>query len=611
MRCGYAPLLVVAICLNLSCSQTPRDTARGHPIYTAASITPSGGRELVALAPGRVASIYGQNLGPAQPCNGAAEPNRRETPNPKRPNQTLVETQIFPAELCETVVRVGGVAAGLLYVSAGQINFKVPQSAQTQGQTSIQVLYKGQAGPSVLVPLTTAEPLANSASAEQNAEKMWSDLHRVKWLRQYEPKAGQCVSVLAHQGFRDALNGHAYYCAQADDGVIAESFYHPIDHLNPQLRLLRADIRPVNPYPELSAEIEQLLVRRLEKTYGEGVVPEHLYEIGAMRPNPGLSWRAGQLTIFLHRNRNHVAPAGVREGVVLIAVRNEILEQRQAIHRLDETFRSFGTLPPPAIAKELEQQLPDAYFAPGPLPKSEPDRAKSEQKTRVALLRLLRQSGGNAELSAAALVAADNLTRRMASLLVIRSVANGSEHLLEAENAAKVRTQLASLGVRFGDFEYYGGGLQYDSSLLRRAWKEYPDTSWGQWAFLLLQRLSCGLPNFGCKGPNCFLAVIKQGESFLDRFPESRFRNQQIYHLALAHETWWSLGQADPEDISAQGAGVTKASSEAARLRAIDLYEQLLRIAPESPEAQAALLILPRLKLKLGTGERTFFCFSC
>ena len=595
MRRGYAPLLVVAICLNLACSQTPRYTARGHPIYTAASITPSGGRELVALAPGRVASIYGQNLGPAQPCNGAAEPNR----------------QLFPAELCETVVRVGGVAAGLLYVSAGQINFKVPQSAQTQGQTNIQVLYKGQAGPSVLVPLTTAEPLANSASAEQNAEKMWADLRRVKWLRQYEPKAGQCDAVPARPGFRDALNGHAYYCAQADDGVLAESFYYPVDHLNPRLLLLRADIRPVNPYPELSAEIEQLLVRRLVKTYGAAVVPEHLYEIGAMRPNPGLSWRAGQLTIFLHRNRNHVAPAGVREGVVLIAVRNEILEQRQAIHRLDETFRSFGTLPPPAIAKELEQQLPDAYFAPGPLPKSEPDRAKSEQKTRVALLRLLRQSGGDAELSAAALVAADNLTRRMASLLVIRSVANGSEHLLEAENAAKVRTQLASLGVRFGDFEHYGGDLQYDSSLLRRAWKEYPDTSWGQWAFLLLQRQSCGLPNFGCKGPNCFLAVIKQGESFLDRFPESRFRNRQIYHLALAHETWWSLGQADPEDSSAQGAGVTKASSETARLRAIELYEQLLRIAPESPEAQAALLILPRLKLKLGTGERTFFCFSC
>ncbi|MFN0106308.1 MAG: hypothetical protein ACKV2U_29975 [Bryobacteraceae bacterium] len=618
MSRGRLDIFLGAICLNFACSDVPPPVPVAKPVlefrvtrtpsYSAASVAPSGAREPAPLAPGRVASIYGRDLGPAQPCSGSPDPDRREISNPLRPNQTLIETQIFPAKLCETEVRVGGVAAGLLYVSAGQINFKVPQAAKTQGQTSIRVLHKGQAGPSVLVPLTSDAP---AGSPERIAGKMWSDLHHVKWQRQYAPGVGRCDSVPAHQGFRNALNGHAYYCAQAKDDVIAESFYYPVDHTNPQLLLLRADIRPVNAYPELSAEVEQWLVRRLVKAYGAGVVPNHIYEIGAARPNPGLSWRSGKLTIFLHRNRNHVAPAGVREGVVLIAVRDEILERRQAIHRLDETYRSLATLSPPVVAKELERQLPGAYFAAAPDPKSEPDRVKSERQTRVALLRLLRQTTGEPEQRAAALVAADDLARRLAGLLVVRAINNGSESLSVPEGLEKVRMQLASYGVRFGQIGHYSGALDYDSTLLQRAWKEYPGTTWGQRAFLMLQRVGCAPPGFGCKNSNCFLSVIKQGESFLERYPETPFRNEQIHHLALANETWWSLSQAEPGDISAQGAAVTKASAERARQKAIELYEYLLRVAPETPEAQAAILALPRLQLKLGIGERRFFCFSC
>ena len=74
----------------------------------------------------------------------------------------------------------------------------------------------------------------------------------------------------------------------------------------------------------------------------------------------------------------------------------------------------------------------------------------------------------------------------------------------------------------------------------------------------------------------------------------------------------WVKSISGPEDITAQGARVTKASADRARQRAVDLYEELLNIAsPASPEAHAAELALPRLKLKLDTGERTFFCFSC
>jgi hypothetical protein len=116
---------------------------------------------------------------------------------------------------------------------------------------------------------------------------------------------------------------------------------------------------------------------------------------------------------------------------------------------------------------------------------------------------------------------------------------------------------------------------------------------------------------FGCDGPRCFLAVIKQGESFLQQYPNTTLRVQQTYQLALAHDTWWSLGNAMPGDLTAQDARVSKTSAERARQKAVALYEEVMLTAPGTPEAQAAEIALPRLKLKLDTGERTFFCFSC
>lgn len=612
-------VIIAAISLNSACSRDPRPAQIARPVagkptlqtpsYSAAGIAPSGAVRPAPLAPGRLASIYGHNLGPALPCQGSPDPNRRETPNPLRPNQTLIETQVFPGQLCDTEVQVGGVAAGLLYVSAGQINFKVPQTAETQGETSVRVLHKGQPGPSVSIPLTTDSP---TDSADRIAATMWSGLQRVKWLRQYEPASDRCAAVPARQALRGGLYGYAYYCPQTSAEVIAESFYYPADHIAPKLLLLRADIRPVSAYPEQSAEVEQLLIRRLNKAYGAGSAPDHLYEIGATRPEPGLSWQTGNLSIFLHRNRNHVEPAGVRHGVVLIAVRQEVLDRRRSGHNIAEASQSVTTLSHPTVVRELQERLPGAFFpGTGQSPQSEPDRIKAEKQTRTALLRLLRQSTGEREQRAASLVAADDMARRLGGLLVARSVKDGSERLTEAEGTRDVRMQLASHGVRFGEIGHYSGDLTYGHSLLKRAWKEYPDTTWGQRAFLTLQRLGCVTPQFGCDGPNCFLSVIEQGERFLDHFPGTAFRKEQTYHLALANETWWSLAQARPGDITAEGARVTKASGERARRRAIELYEELLHIAPGTIEAQAAQLALPRLKLRLDSCERTFFCFSC
>jgi hypothetical protein len=179
------------------------------------------------------------------------------------------------------------------------------------------------------------------------------------------------------------------------------------------------------------------------------------------------------------------------------------------------------------------------------------------------------------------------------------------------EGAAKVRAELAPLGIQYGGVGHDSGALDYDHSLLARAWKEYPAMPAGQRAFLMLQRLGCEVKSVGCDGPNCFLTVIQQGVSFLERYPDTSIRKEQTYHLALAHETWWSLSLAEPGDTTAAGAKATREAGERARQRAIEFYEQLVRVAPGTPEAKAAEIALPRLKLKLDSRERTFFCFSC
>jgi hypothetical protein len=399
------------------------------------------------------------------------------------------------------------------------------------------------------------------------------------------------------------LNGYAYYCAASDTGIMTESLYYPVNPANPEVLLLRADIRPAVTYPELDFEVEQHLARRLTKAFGAGSAPDHIYEIGASLPQPGLSWRAGKLTLYLHHNRNYIAPAGVRSGVMLIAVREEILAQRPAME---------AALPSFTYASELERLLSRRYFvAPPQPPRSEEERDAADHRTRKALLQLLRHGDGEPAERAAVLVAADDLAVRLGRLLVARATRRGSEYLAVVADADDIRPQLAKHGVRYGEIGHYSGDLEYDRSLLKRAWSEYPDTIWGQRAFIMLQQLGCVTSQFRCPGPNCFLSVIEGGEKFLERYPESPLRIEQIYNLALANETWWSLGQAKPDDISALGARVTPATSERARLRAIEWYEQLLRVAPATPAARAAETALPRLKLKLDTGARTFFCFSC
>ena len=142
--------MVFARCLACAAFVTTA-LAQGVPAFEAAHV--QLGSRPAPLAPGMIFSIYGANLGPTAGCIGQADPQNRETPSPLRPRQSQVETLIYPQDLCDTQVWVGGIPAGLLYVSASQINFKVPQETPIQGTAQLRVVYHGQSSKPVEFPL--------------------------------------------------------------------------------------------------------------------------------------------------------------------------------------------------------------------------------------------------------------------------------------------------------------------------------------------------------------------------------------------------------------------------------------------------------------------------
>ena len=127
----------------------------------------------IPLAPGLLLSIYGNDLGPAIGCEGLADQHLRETPRPLRPHQTFVETLIYPKQLCNTQVLVGGIQAGLLYVAAKQINFKVPQEIPIDGTTTLQVKYKGQPSPLVKLSLGLESAILSFESPAKVGMPVW------------------------------------------------------------------------------------------------------------------------------------------------------------------------------------------------------------------------------------------------------------------------------------------------------------------------------------------------------------------------------------------------------------------------------------------------------
>ena len=152
-----------------------------------------------------------------------------------------------------------------------------------------------------------------------------------------------------------------------------------------------------------------------------------------------------------------------------------------------------------------------------------------------------------------------------------------------------------------------GGEWAYQHDLLRQVFRDYRNTEWGDAAFLLLERTGWDTSGTCEAGPDQFRQVITHGEEFLTDHPSGPLRLEVALALGQAYETWWSLSRAGPNNDYVQPENYREAA-EAARQKAIRLYEQVAASEPASLESTYARRELPRLKLSLDTVQRRYFC---
>ena len=156
-------------------------------------------------------------------------------------------------------------------------------------------------------------------------------------------------------------------------------------------------------------------------------------------------------------------------------------------------------------------------------------------------------------------------------------------------------------------YDQLGASWVYDHALARRVYRDYPDTPAGEWAFLTLEKLGWNTGVACPDGPDLFRTVIAESGRFFNRRRNSPYRLDFLLDVAQAYETWWSLSQAHPDDEYVVGANYTS-GAEGARLRAVELYGQIVREAPNSDFAAYAKPTLARLQSKLDTGQRQYYC---
>ncbi len=114
-RCAALRLCLILAATVLS---SPGRSAQSIPVFTREGIGAIG-RSANVLAPGMVLVIYGKYLAPQHICGQPEAPPAQE--------------------LCGVRVLIDNSPAELLYVSSGQINFKIPADAPTEGFALLRV----------------------------------------------------------------------------------------------------------------------------------------------------------------------------------------------------------------------------------------------------------------------------------------------------------------------------------------------------------------------------------------------------------------------------------------------------------------------------------------
>ena len=271
-------------------------------------------------------------------------------------------------------------------------------------------------------------------------------------------------------------------------------------------------------------EVHRALAERISERYGAPEEPERVHDFGSADWHHLLRWETEQLEVVVYIDE----PLYRQPRLGLRARHRHLLNALADDHRL---YRAHNRLQ--HIEREVEEMLVDALGALLPaLPRllGHHETQASLDEVADALLQLL-QNAQNIESSqrAAFLLAADRLAFRLQ---------HGLDYTYPKWN--ELRERLATYGLRYqGD--KLGDTWIYLRDLQARVWTEYPETRWGEYAFVLL--LSLGwYPGVACpNGSDTFRAVIEHGEEFLTHRPDSAQRSAVVFALAPVSYTHLTL----------------------------------------------------------------------
>jgi len=246
-----------------------------------------------------------------------------------------------------------------------------------------------------------------------------------------------------------------------------------------------------------------------------------------------------------------------------------------------------------ALLHELVPAFPELpKFLGDPMAKS-PDSARE----RFVFQLIDAAENGQADQRPAILLAAD---------LVADEIWCPSEN---KERCNQLRSQFAQHKLTL-EYSELGGGFYYQRDLLWWVWQQYPETDWGERAFVVLLELVWDTSRTCAKGSEQFREVIHQGESFLEQRPRSPHRAAMLLLVGQAYATWWSLSNETADSPMADYVDPKRYNegAEQGRLKAIGYFEQVVRLAAGTKFAEYAQQILPALRAKQIQNTYKFFC---
>lgn len=143
-----------------------------------------------------------------------------------------------------------------------------------------------------------------------------------------------------------------------------------------------------------------------------------------------------------------------------------------------------------------------------------------------------------------------------------------------------------------------------DRAILRRLAVNYPDTFWGQEAFL--EETQSGCDAGVAKQQAQFKVIIARVSRFISIYPDSPFALPLTLELAQAYETWWVLANNTDYDFLGDTSKYRE-GGEKAREKAILLYKKYLKNQNDMEVTKR----IAGLELKKGTvAQMSFYCID-